>query len=103
MRRTPLGTASIVLAVAAVALWLFSYSWILGGLIPMDALVGLPVSPWLVGEVAAIPLGTCAVVLAVLDLRRRRGSPRAGVRGAAWAGGLAALLSLISVAWPASL
>ncbi len=103
MRRTPLGTAAIVLTVAAVACWLFSYSWLLGGLIPMDALVASPVSPWLLGELAAIPLGGGALVLAVIDLRRR-GRPRsAGVRAAGWAGGLAALLSLLSVAGPSLL
>ncbi len=97
MERTSLGSSAILLAAAAVAFWLLSYSWLLGYLIPMEGAGDLPVSPWLVAELAAIPLGCCAVVVAVAALGQT-GTRRTGVRAAAWAGGLAALLALLSVA-----
>lgn len=86
----------MVLAALAVALWLLSYSWLLGFLLPQEAQPTFAVSPWLLAELAAIPLGFLAVLLAVVAMRSS-GDRRRRVRVAAWGGGVAAALSLLSV------
>ncbi|WP_210508481.1 hypothetical protein [Naasia sp. SYSU D00057] len=96
MRRSRAGSVSVVLAVAALVLWLLSYSWLLGFLLPPEAQPTFEVSPWLLAELAAIPLGASAVILAVLAIRAAKDGRRR-VRVWAWVGGAAAALSLLSV------
>ena len=86
----------MALAVAALVLWLLSYSWLLGALLPREAQPTFEVSPWLLAELGAIPLGVLAVILAVVAVRVA-GDARRHVRVWAWVGGAAAALSLLSV------
>jgi hypothetical protein len=82
--------------VLSVVLWLASYSWLLGLTPPLEW-ISPGSSPWLIAESAAVVVGALAVAGGLLLLRTSR-------RVAVWAaslGGGAALLSALSIAWPA--
>lgn len=106
MRRTVTGTVAIALSMVAVALWLLSYSWLLGLVLPADVstrilseetLSRLGVSPWLVVEVAAIPVGLGGSLLGLLAVRSGVDSRRKWLRAASVLGAGAALLCLASL------
>jgi hypothetical protein len=104
-RRGPLPTVADVhllrwpvlgLGVVSVVLWLTSYSWLVGFTPPLQW-VSPGGSPWLIAEAAAAVAGTVAVIGGLLLLRSSR-------RLAVWAitlGAVAAVLSVLSIAWPA--
>lgn len=106
MRRTVTGTVAIALSMVAVALWLLSYSWLLGLVLPADVstrilseetLNRLGVSPWLVVEVAAIPVGLGGSFLGLLAVRSGVDSRRRWLRAASVLGAAVALLCSASL------
>lgn len=97
VHRRVVGSWAIVLGSAAAMCWLLSYSWLLGAVLPMEGLGSLPVSPWLVAELMAIPLGLGAAVLAGVAVRTGRDERQPGARLAGWGGGLVAVLATLSV------
>jgi hypothetical protein len=92
--------ASIALAVAGVVCWLASYSWMVGLEPPTSGLFPGR-SAWWVAEVAAVPLGSAALVLGLLAARGSQGPARRRARMAAFAGGAAGGLSALSITLPA--
>ena len=90
---------TLTLAFASVVCWLLSFSWLLGGAVPVGVPTGWRVSPWLIAQLAAIPLGVAAVVCGAVELDVV-GPHRRWVIASAWAGGLAALFSMLGVAAP---
>ncbi|WP_127129204.1 hypothetical protein [Georgenia sp. SYP-B2076] len=89
---------TVALAAASVVCWLLSFSWVLGGAIPVGVPAGWRVSPWVVAELAAIPLGVAAAVCGAVELGNSASPGRRWITLAAWAGGFAALLATIGVA-----
>jgi hypothetical protein len=91
-----LSRAAIAAGFVSVALWLASYSWMLG-LTPPTRWISRTASPWWVAEVAAVGAGTLSVVAGVVVATRSTGRDRRLSLWAAALGGGVAALSLLSL------
>jgi hypothetical protein len=84
----------LALGVLAVALWLLSYSWLLG-LTPPTRWISREASPWWIAEVGAAAVGGLALVGGVL-LGKRSGKI---ARWGAGLGAFALVMSVLGMTW----
>jgi len=92
-----LASWALAAGIASVALWLASYSWIIGVFLAIDesAYESLSFSPWLVAEIGAIVFGIIAVCLGLAVPRGRLRRARVGLVMGAVAGSLSAFSMLM--------